>query len=93
MSGWSAWSREGWPHVRRWTDGRQTVEVRVIPPTDAEPLITGDAWRWSVLIDGREVQTGEIPQSTPAPKLFAPFWAMQAGRAAVAELQLQRIGA
>lgn len=82
---WSGWSREQDAHVRRWTDGRRCVEVRVYPPPDALPLLpAADGWRWSVAVDGIEVQAGEIPPGTPAPQLYAPFHAMQAGRSAVA---------
>jgi len=88
MSGrWSEWMREQAAHVRRWSDGRRSVEVRVIPPPDALPLLPAtDGWRWSVAIDGREVQAGEIPPGTPAPHLYAPFHAMQAGRVVVADI-------
>lgn len=80
---WSGWTREQAAHVRRWTDGARCVEVRVTPPPDALPLLpAADGWRWSVAVDGREVQAGEIPPGTPAPQLYAPFHAMQAGRAA-----------
>lgn len=84
---WSDWARDQAAHVRRWTDGRRCVEVRVIPPPDALPLLPAThGWRWSVEVDGREVQAGEIPPGTPAPRIYAPWHAMQAGRAAVADL-------
>lgn len=83
---WSDWFREQAAHVRRWTDGARCVEVRVIPPADALPLLPAtDAWRWAVAVDGAEVHAGEIPPGTPAARLYAPFEAMQAGRAAVAD--------
>lgn len=82
---WSDWSREGWQHVRRWNDGERCVEVRVDPPHDAAPLLTGGAWTWRVLVDGREVRAGEIAAGTPAARILAPFHAMQAGREAAAQ--------
>ena len=78
---WSPWALEQTAHVRRWSDGTRTVEVRVTTPPDALPLLpASDPWRWSVSVDGREVRVGEIPAGTPAPQLYAPFHAMQAGR-------------
>lgn len=89
MSGrWSDWAREQATHVRRWSDGARSVEVRVEAPAEALPLLPAvEGWRWSVAVDGRTVQAGEIPRGTPAPRLYAPFHAMQAGRAIVAELR------
>ena len=89
MSGrWSEWVREQCSHVRRWSDGARAVEVRVEAPADALPLLPAvDPWRWSVAVDGRQVRAGEIPPGAPAPRLYAPFHAMQAGRDVVAGLR------
>jgi hypothetical protein len=94
MSGrWSEWRRDHFYFCRVWTDGATSVEVRVFVPVDGLPLIPPiHCWRWEVRVDGKSVKAGEIPASTPAPRLFAPFWAMQAGRATVAELQLRAAG-
>ncbi len=88
MSGrWSDWTRDQTANVRRWTDGRRCVEVRVCAPVDALPLLPAtDGWRWSVAVDGREVRAGVIPPGTKGARIYAPFEGMQAGRKAVAEL-------
>lgn len=88
MSGrWSDWAREQTAHVRRWSDGARAVEVRVEAPAEALPLLPAtDGWRWSVSVDGREVRAGEIPAGTPAPQLYAPFHAMQAGREVASQI-------
>ena len=84
---WSPWAREQASHVRRWSDGRRAVEVRVTPPPEALPLLPASGpWRWSVAVDGTEVQAGELPADAQAPRLYAPWSAMQAGRDAVAGL-------